>query len=264
MYIRDRAKQLLSKKAIIGWVALIKVFWDSIDNISTIESVVKYMSVVWDFISSSTGNIVLLSVGFGLVLWAVLRTPKTDKQVNKQSTSSEESFNAMAKQINDLVSEVNPYREILKLQEEHEEQWLRPVIEWIDFKREQLPSNQIMLKYQIDSGLVYDFKPYRMWLKLKIGTYEPKDGWEVVPTPNFLKCRRSQFASEEFTLRDDDQLKIIEGCRQGLKIAQTLKIILQLREGGDLKVLEGSYSINPYSESPLSEQEIKNDRKEIR
>ena len=133
-------------------------------------------------------------------------------------------------------------------QEGHEEQWLRPVIEWIDFNRQGLPKNQIILKYQIDSGLVYNFKPYRMWLKLKIGQYEPKDGWEILQTPNLSKCKRTQLASEIFTIYDDDLLKIIEGCRQGFQIAQTLKIIVQLREGESLKVLEGSYSVNPYSE----------------
>jgi len=133
-------------------------------------------------------------------------------------------------------------------QEGHEEQWLRPVIEWIDFKRDWLSANQIMLKYQIDSGLVYDFKPYRMWIKLRIGQYEPKDGWEILQTPNLLKGKRSQFACETFTVNDDNLLKIIQGCREGLKIAQTLKIIMQLRDGDSLRVLESSYSINPYSE----------------
>jgi len=133
-------------------------------------------------------------------------------------------------------------------QEGHEEQWLRPVIEWIDFNRQWLSTNQIMLKYQIDSGLVYDFKPYRMWIKLRIGQYEPKDGWEVLQTPNLLKGKRSQFASEIFTVNDDNLLKIIEECRHGLQIAQTLKITMQLRDGDDLRALESSYSINPYSE----------------
>lgn len=148
------------------------------------------------------------------------------------------------------IKEAEPSEEgnLCKSQEGHEEQWLRPVIEWIDLNRQRLPPKKIILKYQIDSGLVYPFKPYRMWLKLRIGQYEPKDGWEVVPTPNLLKCSRTQFASEEFTVHDDDLLKIIEGCRQGLQVAQTLKIIVQLREGESLKVLEGSYSVNPYSE----------------
>lgn len=148
-------------------------------------------------------------------------------------------------------TEKSKMTEISKLQKEqegHEEQWLRPVIEWIDFNRQGLPKNQIILKYQIDSGLVYNFKPYRMWLKLKIGQYEPKDGWEILQTPNLSKCKRTQLASEIFTIYDDDLLKIIEGCRQGFQIAQTLKIIVQLREGESLKVLEGSYSVNPYSE----------------
>ncbi len=178
------------------------------------------------------------------LIWTFKFRPKLASSVS----GYQETSKAMADIINNLTIEVSPYRDLVGIQKDHEEQWLRPVIEWIDFTRPRLSPNKIILTYQIDSGLLYDFKPYRMWIKLRIGQYEPKDGWEIIQTPNLLKCRRSQFASEEFTVRDDDQLKIIEGCRQGLKIAQTLKIILQLREGEALKVLEGSYSINPYSE----------------
>ena len=147
-------------------------------------------------------------------------------------------------------SRVSESEQLCEQQKGHEEQWLRPVVEWIDFNRPRLSPRKIILKYQIDSGLVYSFTPYRMWLKLRIGTYEPKEGWEIVPARNLPKCKRSQWASEEFTVHDDDLLKIIEGCRQGLQIAQTLKLIVQFREGDGLKELEGSYSVNPYSEFP--------------
>lgn len=141
------------------------------------------------------------------------------------------------------------FRDLLKEQQGHEEQWLRSVIEWIDFNSEWLPKSKVILKYQIDSGLIYDFKPYRMWIKLRIGQYEPEEGWEILQTPNLLKCRRSQFASQTFIVHDEDLAKIIEGYRQGLKIALTLKIVIQLRIGEDLRGLEPTYSINPYSET---------------
>ena len=133
-------------------------------------------------------------------------------------------------------------------QVEHEEQWLRPVIEWIDLNRAELPKNQIIVKYQIDSGLTYDFKPYRMWIKLRIGQYESKDGWEILQTPNLLKGKRSQFASETFTINDERLLKKVDKCRQGAKVAQTVKIIAQLRDQEELRELGQSYSINPYPE----------------
>ena len=142
-------------------------------------------------------------------------------------------------------TEDSEYDDLRKEQEGHEEQWLRPVIEWMDFDRDYLPKNQIMIRYQIDSGLIYEFKPYRMWVKLRIGQYESKDGWEIVQIPNLLKGKRTPFAGEVYTVNDDNLLKIIEECRQGLKIAQTLKVIMQLRQGEGLKVLESSYSINP-------------------
>jgi hypothetical protein len=159
-----------------------------------------------------------------------------------------ETSKAVVELVNNLTDEVKPYRELLKSQQGHEEQWLRPVIEWIDFNREWLPKSKVILKYQIDSGLIYDFKPYRMWLKLKIGTYQSEEGWEVLQTPNLLKCQRTSFASQTFIVHDDDLIKIIEGCRQGLKVAQTLKIIFQLRMGEELREQAQSYSINQYSE----------------
>lgn len=76
MSIREKAKQLYSKKAIVGWLALIKAIWGWIGSISTIEFAGKYMSVIWDFLSSSAGNLVLLAVGFSLVLWAVFKPTK--------------------------------------------------------------------------------------------------------------------------------------------------------------------------------------------
>ena len=84
---------------------------------------------------------------------------------------------------------------------------------------------------------------------MRIGQYEPEEGWEILQTPNLLKCRRSQFASQTFIVHDEDLAKIIEGYRQGLKIALTLKIVIQLRIGEDLRGLEPTYSINPYSET---------------
>ena len=131
-------------------------------------------------------------------------------------------------------------------QEKHEEQWLRPVIEWMDFNRQGLPANQIVIKYQIDSGLLYEFKPHRIWVKPVIDQWEPKDGIEVIPTRNLLPLKRSQWSSEIITITDSGLLAKIDSCRKGAQMRQTLKIIMELRDGEEPKTLEPTYSITPW------------------
>lgn len=176
-------------------------------------------------------------------------TRKTQKR-RLTNNAHEESINAMAEQINNLTSELKPYRDILSEQRGHEEQWLRPVIEWIDFNRTGLTNNRIVVKYQIDSGLLYPFQPHRMWIKPVIGDWQPHQGKphpeeEIIPPPNLSPCARTQLASLFSTVSDEGLLKRIESCRRGEQMKQTLNILVQLRPQESIKTLGGSYSITP-------------------
>ncbi|MBN1189903.1 MAG: hypothetical protein JXA46_09130 [Dehalococcoidales bacterium] len=225
--------------------AVSQLLWWLVSKMITITSVIRDVGFLVVFVA------VIFAVAWYLpklspTFWS--NNSKKASDSKKSINPYQETINSMSKDLSIMTDEVSAHRELLKSQQGHEEQWLRPVIEWIDFNRESLSPKEVMLKYGIDSGLVYDFKPYRMWIKLKIGQYEPKDGWEILQPPNLLKGKRNEFASDIFTIIDDRLLKRVVKCRQGVKVAQTLIIIVQLRDREGLRVLESSYSINQYSE----------------
>jgi len=228
----------------------VKKSWSIISTADTIWSIIKNFGLAKIITSLAGGtvmgilasmekiplviDILIALVVILIVIWVwngiIWRMGNKKNRDNKQNTEY----------LGDYLSPIT--------QKGHEEQWLRPVIEWIDFNRDYLSPKEVMIKYNIDSGLVYDFKPYRMWIKLRIGQYEPKDGWEILQTPNLPKGKRTQFASETFTITDERLLKRVEKYRAGAKVAITIKIIAQLRDREELRELGQSYSINQYSE----------------
>jgi len=144
--------------------------------------------------------------------------------------------------------ELAPLKMLDAKQRENEWQWLHPVTEYIDLNRNGLPQDRIMIKYQIDSGLTYDFKPHSMWIKLRIGEYEETDWHGIKETRNLLHGGRSHWASEEIAITDARLLEKINLCRSGKQISQTLKIAIQTKDGEPIRILEPVYSINPHSD----------------
>ena len=118
-----------------------------------------------------------------------------------------------------------------------EGQWLHLVNELIDFQRTNVPSNQVVVKYQIDSGLVFNFKPHRMWIKLKIGGYESEE-MEEITVDNLLRGKRTQWPTRRITIKDEGILSRMESCRQGAEMEQKLKILIQMRADESPIVLE--------------------------
>lgn len=157
-----------------------------------------------------------------------------------------ETVDAMAKQINSLTEEIGPYRARLAEQKGYEDKWLRPVIEWIDVKSQTLATNELMCKFQIDSGLVYDFKPSRMWIKPILGEYVPKQDFEIIPVPNLLAGKRSQLPSQTFLVQDEGLLKRMHSIKSGGEMRQELKIIIELSHGDNPKTVEPTYPLTPY------------------
>jgi hypothetical protein len=153
--------------------------------------------------------------------------------------------------------ELASFKKLKSQQEGREWEWLHPVIEWLDFNRKGLADDRIMVSYEIDSGLIDDFKPYRMWLKLKIGQYEPEDGYEIVPPHNLLAGRRSQGACIEVPITDKRLLERVDLCRKGKEISQTLRIVIQARPGDEKRYLEPEYSVNPYSDFIPEDEDTK-------
>lgn len=132
--------------------------------------------------------------------------------------------------------------ELLKSKREQfgeEHKWLYPVVERIDLEKGKSQSNnQIAIKFSIDSGLVSDFRPARMWITPILDGWETNEPeYEFIDTPNFLWGKRHNFSTERITIKDGKLLELIEKSREGEKVSKALKIEIQLRTGHSVEVL---------------------------
>lgn len=160
-------------------------------------------------------------------------------------------------ELNKTKAELEPFKKLKSQQEGKEWEWLRPVVEWIDLNRRGLADNQIMVRYQIDSGLTDDFQPYRMWFKLKFGEYEQKEWCEITEPINLLAGRRSQWCGKEITISDKMLLDRINLCRKGKEMSQTIRIAIQVRLGDEIRPLKSEYSVNPHSDFITEDEDTK-------
>lgn len=183
------------------------------------------------------GALILL---FSLCLVFPYRKWKKDLDIMNQSHT--ESLNALTEQINSL----NPLRTLEEEQRGNEGEWLHLVVERIELgHRTNRPEREIVVGFQIDSGLAYDFHPYRMWVSPILGGWEPSEPqMEIRQPPNFLKGKRSQIDSKTVTIKDDKLWELACEARQGKDITKALKVEMQLEEGKSPVVLrsENFYS----------------------
>jgi hypothetical protein len=160
--------------------------------------------------------------------------------IKKKETSSQPS------EIDKLNSEVAPYRELLTLQKGHEDGWLYLAVDFIDLgKHTNRPEKEIRVLFHIDSGLLYDIQPYRMWVSPILGGWEASEPeHEIRQTPNLLKCSRSQLSSINILIKDERLWEFVQKIRQGKDITKALKVELQLESGKSSIVLR-SYNLYP-------------------
>ena len=76
----QRLKRLYSPAAIPSWIIIL---WKITEALDTMSSIVDWISPVWKFLSSPTGTIVLLAIGFGILIYLVV---KPEKKVNHTPT----------------------------------------------------------------------------------------------------------------------------------------------------------------------------------
>lgn len=83
-------------------------------------------------------------------------------------------------------------REHKQVQEGHEEKWLRLVVEEIC---PILTEKRVLVRFDIDSGLVYDLPLSKVWIWLVIGEKKADKAWEFesVRSQTLLKGQRSKF-----------------------------------------------------------------------
>ena len=139
------------------------------------------------------------------------------------------------------LSELIPLDNYKKSQEGQEQEWLRLGIDEIDFNyRDYYAEKDIFVKFHIDSGLVYNFKPYRMWVTPVIGGYEPAESqYEIKQTPNFPRGKRWQDPSSWAIFINDTKLwGLINEAKQDSLIKRGLKIEMELRSGESKQVFK--------------------------
>ncbi|MCX5991199.1 MAG: hypothetical protein NTZ04_02550 [Chloroflexi bacterium] len=113
------------------------------------------------------------------------------------------------------ISELIPLEEYKKQQVGHEQDWLHLVVEYIDLiKRQNTTEDQITVRFNFDSGLVYAFQPARMWVSPILGGYEAMESQhEVIFPPNFLPGKRSQLSTMMVTIKDKRLIELIGTAR---------------------------------------------------
>ncbi len=127
------------------------------------------------------------------------------------------------------IAELAPLEGYKNSQLGHEQDWLHLVVEYIDLdKRMNTSDKQIWVKFNFDSGLLYEFKPYRMWVTPVLGGYVPGEAQhEIRQTPNYLPGKRSQESGMTITIKDDRLLVCVEDIRKGNKMSKALKVEMQ-------------------------------------
>jgi hypothetical protein len=131
------------------------------------------------------------------------------------------------KQRDERIAELLPLEQYKKQQEGNEGDWLYLTVESIDLGQSlHHPKTAIICKFQIDSGLVYDFQPYAMYVSLILDGYEPSEPqFEMKPPPNLLRGQRSHLDSKTITIKDERLLEILNSARQGKPVTKALKVL---------------------------------------
>ncbi len=132
--------------------------------------------------------------------------------------------------LNVRIDELIPLEKYKQEQEGHEEDWLHLVVQRIDLgKGLNSPENQIVVKFNFDSGLIYEIKPHRISLTPILGGYEPPEPqYEMEQTPNFPRGKRSQESSKSIIIKDDKLMEMVNSARQGNKVSKALEVAMQL------------------------------------
>ena len=153
-------------------------------------------------------------------------------------------------------------RELLNLkdnQRQNPEQWLYPVIEYIDLNRQGNIKVDAVVKFQIDSHLLFPINEFYVFVKLCLydtATYQEADSedWHEIEQPEHYasinKLERHGFGSALLNFRESVLLEMIEKFRNGEKINAMLKIGVALKkeDKDNPIVLEGSRWIAPMND----------------
>lgn len=89
--MRRKFERLRSNPAVLGWIVIIMFIWKVIETLDTLNAVVQYMNIVWEFFSTPIGMLILLAVGLSLIFYAVLKPARKEGQ-GKKAENTEDVF----------------------------------------------------------------------------------------------------------------------------------------------------------------------------
>lgn len=168
------------------------------------------------------------------------------KKWQKDRTISQRKYDEAVNQLNDELNKLADLKTLKESQLDKEQDWLHFNIEYVDLvKRNYFSENEIYVKYNFVSGLVFDFKPYRMWISPTFDGYDsPEPQKEIIPPDNFLRGKRSQTGSGLIiSINDQKLLEILEDVRKaGTQVKKGLKIQMQMRDGEPIQVFKAELS----------------------
>lgn len=179
-----------------------------------------------------TVALIILILGASILILSlcfIFPYKKWKRDMDIMGKSHTKTINALTNQIDEL----SPLRALEREQRGHEGDWLHLVTQSIDLQKSiNTPERQITVKFNFDSGLVYDFKPYRIWVTPMLEGYIPVESqYEMKQVPNFLRGKRSQLSSIPITIKDDKLWELINKARQGEKFKKGLKVEIQPKIG---------------------------------
>lgn len=120
-----------------------------------------------------------------------------------------------------------------------EEDWLDLIVEFIDLqKRPNLEDREIVIKFQINSRLKYEYQPYRIYVTPILNGYSPSKS-EFSMTENLLPNRVSMWSSKTVKVEDERLWELVQIARQGNVVPKALKVEIQPRPGVSAFVLKG-------------------------
>lgn len=123
-------------------------------------------------------------------------------------------------------------------QKGNEGSYLHLVSQSIEVCRDDSYNSNVAVKFQLVSCLLYEFKPYQMWIVPSINGCDILDKgerFEIKPTPDLLPLQRSQIISKAVPITKDWVRKEIQDAKQtGAKINSQLRIEMETKDGASI------------------------------
>ncbi|HEY41184.1 MAG TPA: hypothetical protein G4O18_04920 [Dehalococcoidia bacterium] len=206
-----RALEVLSLLSLIVGIITAPFLIPNIEN-------TLYRNIAWGLFIPL---VIVIALAIGLIPYWGMREMKRDEEKEKAI-------------LEERVYKLANIEELKQSQLGNEEKWLYLVVERIELGRRTSshPEREIIIKFQFDSGLVYDFRPSAMWVSPILDSCDaPEPQLEIREPPNFLAARRSQLASYIVSIKDEKLWEAVKSARAGNNVLKELRVDIQKQYG---------------------------------